>query len=67
MVGVHGDRSKNPPGRALSMILQPILHTSTEEACEDRLTARSVIDLKLQLKHVPVAIQSDIDKITGDV
>jgi len=47
MVGVHGDRSKNPPGRALSMILQPILHTPTEEACEDRLTARSVIDLKL--------------------
>ena len=25
--------------RAWSMILQPILHTSTEEACEDRLAA----------------------------
>jgi len=34
-----------------SMILQPILHTSTEEACEGRLNCCSVIDGKLQLKH----------------
>jgi len=34
-----------------SMILQPILNASTEEACEDKL-ARSVVDGKLQFKHV---------------
>ena len=34
------------------MILQPVLHTSTEEACKGRLAALNVIDGKLQLKHV---------------
>ena len=35
------------------MILQPMLHTSTEEAYKDRLAA--LIDSKLQLKHAPAA------------
>jgi len=35
------------------MILQQILHTSTEEACDDILAA--LIDGKFQLKHAPAA------------
>ena len=53
MVSVFGDRER------LSSIVDlvfeqmlPILHTSTEEACE---TYCSVIDSKLQLKHTPAA------------
>ena len=37
--------------RAWSRILQSILHTSTEEAYEDRLAALCMIDGELQLKH----------------
>ena len=37
-----------------------MLHTSTEEACEDRLAA--VIDDKFQLKYAPVAIRCDINE-----
>ena len=36
-----------------SMIHQPILHTSTEEACDE--SCCSVIDGKLQLKHASAA------------
>jgi len=45
MVGVHGDWEFLSSlltwclNRACSMILQPILHTSIEEAYEDRLAA----------------------------
>jgi len=31
--------TNNTPSLVWAMILQPILHTSTEEACEDRLAA----------------------------
>jgi len=43
-----------------SVILQPILQTSTEEACEDRLF-NFVIDGKLQLKH-DLLLNNEINK-----
>jgi len=45
--------------RAWSVILQPILHTSSEEAYEDRFATHG----KLQLKHAPAAKKSNINKI----
>ena len=45
-----------------SVIHQPILHTFTEEACEDRLFCCSVIDGKPQPKHTSAAKKSDINK-----
>ena len=58
MVGVHAWRRgvchplmTRCLNRAWSMILQPILLTCTEEACEDRL----LCDGKIQLKHAPAA------------
>jgi len=40
------------------MILQPILHTSTEEDCEE--TGCSAIGGKLQRKHAPASKKSVI-------
>ena len=56
---MHGDRGVCHPlltwclNRAWSMILQPILHTCTEEACEDRLFCGG----KIQLKHMHLLLK----------
>ena len=67
MVGVHGGKESlfihcwlgvwTEPGQWFS---QRILHTSKEEACEDRLAA-PVIDGKLELKQHPL-LKNDINK-----
>jgi len=47
-------------GEVLMPPLHPMLHTSTEEACEDKKFCCSVIDGKLQLKHAHAATKKKV-------